>query len=310
YGYGGYHGYGYGGYRGGGGGLSAWVIAFIVILVIVIALIIFCIVKWNRSSSSEQAQESESTKPFSHLSSSGQNEPQKMEENSKGNDFPPPSGPLGFDGLVEGNKVTDVPAGGLPYPEGSSPYPLLVPSHAIGGGGPIGLPYPVANSNSSASPYPLQDSSDGVNPSAPAYPPDLTTGPQYPLPLPPAPPPLSSDPLAPEDSGAPGGKWVRGTSIVPGEVRGTIRVLLSIKDAEQLRDGDILLTYSTDSGWSECMPLLSGLVTEFGGPFSHTAVAAKERAIPCVVGAENACHLFVSGEQVVLDATNGILKAE
>ena len=35
------------------------------------------------------------------------------------------------------------------------------------------------------------------------------------------------------------------------------------------QDGDILVTYSTDVGWTPYFPLLAGVVTEIGGLISH-----------------------------------------
>ena len=36
-----------------------------------------------------------------------------------------------------------------------------------------------------------------------------------------------------------------------------------------LQTGDILITYSTDIGWTPYFPLLAGVVTEIGGLISH-----------------------------------------
>ena len=49
--------------------------------------------------------------------------------------------------------------------------------------------------------------------------------------------------------------------------------------------GDVLITISTDIGWSPYFPLLGGVVTELGGLISHGAVVAREYGLPCVVGA-------------------------
>ena len=69
--------------------------------------------------------------------------------------------------------------------------------------------------------------------------------------------------------------------------------------------GDVLITISTDIGWSPYFPLLGGVVTELGGLISHGAVVAREYGLPCVVGAEGATMAFQSGDQVVIDGTLG-----
>ncbi|CAG2105604.1 unnamed protein product [Medioppia subpectinata] len=71
--------------------------------------------------------------------------------------------------------------------------------------------------------------------------------------------------------------------------------------------GDILVTYSTDIGWSPYLPMISGIATEIGGLVSHGAVIAREYGIPCLVGVENACHIITNGETILLDADNGLI---
>ena len=71
------------------------------------------------------------------------------------------------------------------------------------------------------------------------------------------------------------------------------------------QSGDILITYSTDIGWSPYFPVISGLVTQIGGLLSHGGVIAREFGLPCLVGVEKVCQSFKTGDRVILDATNG-----
>ncbi len=63
-----------------------------------------------------------------------------------------------------------------------------------------------------------------------------------------------------------------------------------------LLKGDILITVSTDIGWSPYFPLLGGVATELGGLISHGAVVAREYGLPCVVGVEGATAIFKNGK--------------
>ena len=63
--------------------------------------------------------------------------------------------------------------------------------------------------------------------------------------------------------------------------------------------GEILITISTDIGWSPYFPLLGGVVTELGGLISHGAVVAREYGLPCVVGAAGATSAFQTGTSSV-----------
>eukprot|EP00094_Tigriopus_californicus_P011985 TCALIF_11579-PA protein Name:"Similar to pps Putative phosphoenolpyruvate synthase (Bacillus subtilis (strain 168))" AED:0.06 eAED:0.06 QI:16/0.95/0.88/1/0.54/0.68/25/119/1347 len=71
--------------------------------------------------------------------------------------------------------------------------------------------------------------------------------------------------------------------------------------------GDILVTVSTDIGWSPYFPLLGGVVTELGGLISHGAVVAREYGLPCIVGAQGATKAFQSGNQLEIDASVGVI---
>lgn len=83
------------------------------------------------------------------------------------------------------------------------------------------------------------------------------------------------------------GVKLTGTPVCPGNVVGRACVLKSLHDIHELRTGlkintkkmllptdgcvlgDILITNSTDIGWSPYFPILSGVVTELGGLISH-----------------------------------------
>ncbi|XP_022242823.1 uncharacterized protein LOC106460401 [Limulus polyphemus] len=101
---------------------------------------------------------------------------------------------------------------------------------------------------------------------------------------------------------------LRGVTVCQGVVKGPARVVLQLEEAHSLQAGDILVTFSTDVGWSPYFPLLSGIVTEIGGLISHGAVVAREYGLPSIVGVRGATAVLKSGDIVVLDATRGILQ--
>jgi phosphotransferase system enzyme I (PtsI) len=55
---------------------------------------------------------------------------------------------------------------------------------------------------------------------------------------------------------------------------------------------------------------VAGIVTEHGGPHSHTAILASSLGIPAVVGVRRAQSLLKEGEMLVLDGGLGIVYAE
>lgn len=62
---------------------------------------------------------------------------------------------------------------------------------------------------------------------------------------------------------------LEGTSVSSGTVMGRACVVEDLNEASQIKSGDILITYSTDIGWSPYFSKLSGLITELGGLISH-----------------------------------------
>lgn len=100
---------------------------------------------------------------------------------------------------------------------------------------------------------------------------------------------------------------IRGTSVYSGLVTGRACVIHEFSEVSKIQPGDILITYSTDIGWSPYFPILGGVVTEIGGLISHGAVVAREYGLPCVVAATNATAFFTFGETITLDAKNGVI---
>ncbi|XP_060534169.1 prodigiosin synthesizing transferase PigC-like isoform X2 [Cylas formicarius] len=103
------------------------------------------------------------------------------------------------------------------------------------------------------------------------------------------------------------GSVCTGTPVCMGSVKARACVITSLEEIGQLETSDILITYSTDIGWSPYFPMLSGVVTELGGLVSHGAVVAREYGLPCIVGVKNVTKLFKTGDIVYLSGKTGEL---
>jgi pyruvate,water dikinase len=71
--------------------------------------------------------------------------------------------------------------------------------------------------------------------------------------------------------------------------------------------GEILVTPSTDPGWTPLFLTAGGLVMEMGGANSHGAVVAREYGIPAVVGVPGATARITTGQQLTVDGTSGVV---
>ncbi|KAJ3650727.1 hypothetical protein Zmor_017373 [Zophobas morio] len=99
-----------------------------------------------------------------------------------------------------------------------------------------------------------------------------------------------------------------GTPVCAGVVQARACVITDLSEIDQLREGDVLITYCTDIGWSPYFPMLGGIVTELGGLVSHGAVIAREYGLPCIVGAKGATKTFKTGDNVVLSGKTGTIE--
>lgn len=98
-----------------------------------------------------------------------------------------------------------------------------------------------------------------------------------------------------------------GTTASKGKVQAKVSLVNSYEELGKVRAGDILLAYSTDIAFSPVFPLVSGVITEVGGLISHGAVVAREYGLPSVIGIPNVTKILEDGEEVLLDADNGII---
>lgn len=86
---------------------------------------------------------------------------------------------------------------------------------------------------------------------------------------------LQKEPLKASGGSGTVGVRLQGTPVYSGTVMGRACVVTSLEQIGELTHGDILITHSTDVGWSPYFPLLEGVVTELGGLISHGEYASS-----------------------------------
>ena len=86
---------------------------------------------------------------------------------------------------------------------------------------------------------------------------------------------------------------------------GRVRVLKSVQQIEQFRDGDILVTDKTDPDWVPVMKRAAAIVTNRGGRTCHAAIVSRELGLPAIVGAENATEHLTDGQLVTVSCAEG-----
>jgi pyruvate,water dikinase len=74
-----------------------------------------------------------------------------------------------------------------------------------------------------------------------------------------------------------------------------------------LRAGEVLVCPTTQAAWMMVFRRAGAIVADTGSVLSHTAIVAREFALPAVVAAANATSSLVNGEEVTVDGTRGVV---
>ena len=101
----------------------------------------------------------------------------------------------------------------------------------------------------------------------------------------------------------------RGVGTSRGTVTGTARVVKTLKEIGRIKEGEILVTNSTDPGWTPAFLLIKGIVLETGGLLAHGALLAREFGFPGVQIASALQHI-PDGATISLDGDAGIVVLE
>jgi len=92
--------------------------------------------------------------------------------------------------------------------------------------------------------------------------------------------------------------------LAPGVVEGTMRIVFSPDEADDLPEDCILVCPSTDPGWTALFTNICGLVVERGGMLSHGAITARDFGIPAVA-CPDATRLLESALRLRVDGNIG-----
>ena len=98
-----------------------------------------------------------------------------------------------------------------------------------------------------------------------------------------------------------------GAAVSPGTARGPVKVLNNPRE-KPVEDGDILVAYTTDPGWTPLFVNVAAVVLEVGGVLQHGAVVAREYGKPCVAGIDRVVTRLRDGEMVEVDGSAGVVR--
>lgn len=93
-----------------------------------------------------------------------------------------------------------------------------------------------------------------------------------------------------------------------GKIQGRVKIILSPKDINKVKKGDVLVAVYTDPNLLPAMEKAVAFVTDQGGITSHAAIVAREMKKPCLIGTKIATKVLKDGDFVEVDATKGVVK--
>jgi pyruvate,water dikinase len=109
----------------------------------------------------------------------------------------------------------------------------------------------------------------------------------------------------PARSGQAAGNVIQGIGASPGNVAGAACVIHGPEEFDRMKPGDILVAKITTPAWTPLFALAAGIVTDVGGPLSHSSIVAREYGVPAVLGTGVATQRIRSGQHIAVDGNSG-----
>ena len=102
-------------------------------------------------------------------------------------------------------------------------------------------------------------------------------------------------------------KEITGTCANPGYAEGKVHIVNSPEDMKDFEEGNILVSIATNPMIVLAMKKAAAIITDEGGLTCHAAIVSRELGKPCVIGTKHASKILKNNEQIVVDASKGII---
>jgi rifampicin phosphotransferase len=101
------------------------------------------------------------------------------------------------------------------------------------------------------------------------------------------------------------GDTIRGVGASQGRITAPANVLRGSEDFGRMRPGEVLVAGITTPAWTPLFAVASAVVTDVGGPLSHSSIVAREYGIPAVLGTGVATRRIRTGQTIQVDGDAG-----
>jgi len=101
------------------------------------------------------------------------------------------------------------------------------------------------------------------------------------------------------------GDTLKGSGASAGRVRARACVMRGSEDFSRMRPGDVIVAVVTTPAWTPLFARAAAVVTDIGGPLSHSSIVAREYGIPAVLGTGAATRRIQDGQMISVDGNAG-----
>ncbi len=101
------------------------------------------------------------------------------------------------------------------------------------------------------------------------------------------------------------GNVIKGLGASAGKVTATACVMFTPEDFGRMKPGDVLVAVITTPAWTPLFTMASAIVTDIGGPLSHSSIVAREYGIPAVLATGGGTRRIHDGQTITVDGSAG-----
>jgi pyruvate,water dikinase len=103
------------------------------------------------------------------------------------------------------------------------------------------------------------------------------------------------------------GGTIKGLGASAGKVTARACVMLGPEDFNRMQSGDVIVAGITTPAWTPLFARASAIVTDIGGPLSHSSIVAREYGIPAVLATGVGTRRIHDGQSITVDGSAGIV---
>ena len=102
-------------------------------------------------------------------------------------------------------------------------------------------------------------------------------------------------------------RTIKGFAASAGRVTARACVMLGPEDFGRMQPGDVIVAGITTPAWTPLFARAAAIVTDIGGPLSHSSIVAREYGIPAVMATGVATKRIKNGQTITVDGNTGIV---